>query len=72
MVAVVPDVSGGSRKSLEVVAVVPDVPGSSRRSLEVVNRLCKMKITTGKMHRSQTSTESDTDCSSYFIIEGCK
>ena len=34
MVAVVPDVSGGSRRSLAVAAVVSGVPGG--RSLEVV------------------------------------
>ena len=36
MVAVIPDVSGGSKRSLAVVAVVPDVSGGSRRSLAVV------------------------------------
>jgi len=35
VVAVVPNVSGGSRKLLEMVAVVPDVPSGSGRSLEV-------------------------------------
>jgi len=34
--AVVPDVPGGSRRSLEVAAVVPDVPKGSERSQEVV------------------------------------
>jgi len=33
--AVVPDVPGGSRKSLKVVAAVPDVPNGSERSLAV-------------------------------------
>ena len=37
MVAVVPDVRGGSGSSLEVVAVVPDVGGVSGNSLEVVS-----------------------------------
>ena len=36
VVAVVPDVFGGSGRSLEVAAVVSVVPGSSGKSLEVV------------------------------------
>ena len=36
MVAVVPDVPGGSGTSLEVTAVVSDVSGGSGKSLEVL------------------------------------
>ena len=45
MVAIVPDVHGGSEKSLEVVSVVTDVSSGSGRSVEVVAGVPDVHVT---------------------------